>query len=156
MSEAKVGIEAWYMDTLDNDQRLPHRQVACSASSCSAPAAVRLCFHRTSLAALGEGYARSSRHGWRACTKEPYLCQQHSHALSRHSCHVQRCSSAAVLHHADSYMMLACRCEPNEPCSLSALRELGVLAWKLDADNHETDPRLAAIRKVRGYSYTVR
>lgn len=48
------------------------------------------------------------------------------------------------------------RCEPNEPCSLSALRELGVLAWKLDADNHETDPRLAAIRKVRGYSYTVR
>jgi 1,2-dihydroxy-3-keto-5-methylthiopentene dioxygenase len=48
------------------------------------------------------------------------------------------------------------RREPNEPCSLSALRELGVLAWRLDADNHETDPRLAAIRKVRGYSYTVR
>lgn len=49
-----------------------------------------------------------------------------------------------------------CRCEPNEPCSLSALRKLGVLSWKLDADNHEADPRLAAIRKVRGYSYTVR
>jgi len=49
-----------------------------------------------------------------------------------------------------------CRKEPNEPCSLSALRQLGVLAWKLDADNHETDPRLAAIKKVRGYSYTVR
>lgn len=46
------------------------------------------------------------------------------------------------------------RKEPNEPCSLSALRQLGVLAWKLDADNHETDPRLAAIKKVRGYSYT--
>jgi hypothetical protein len=39
---------------------------------------------------------------------------------------------------------------------LAALRKLGVLAWRLDADNHETDPRLAAIRKVRGYSYTVR
>lgn len=49
-----------------------------------------------------------------------------------------------------------CRCEPNEPCSPSALRKLGVLSWKLDADNHEADPRLAAIRKVRGYSYTVR
>jgi 1,2-dihydroxy-3-keto-5-methylthiopentene dioxygenase len=38
---------------------------------------------------------------------------------------------------------------------LAKLRELGVLYWKLDADNHETDPRLAAIRKVRDYSYTV-
>lgn len=44
---------------------------------------------------------------------------------------------------------------PNKPCSLAKLRELGVLYWKLDADNHETDPRLAAIRKVRNYSYTV-
>ena len=51
---------------------------------------------------------------------------------------------------------MLCRCEPNEPCSLAALRKLGVLAWRLDADSHETDPRLAAIRKVRGYSYTVR
>lgn len=70
MAESDVTIEAWYMDDLDTDQRLPHR------------------------------------------------------------------------------------CEPNEPCSLAALRKLGVLAWRLDADNHETDPRLAAIRKVRGYSYT--
>jgi hypothetical protein len=31
-----------------------------------------------------------------------------------------------------------------------------VLAWRLDADAHERDPRLAAIRKVRGYSYVVR
>ena len=50
---------------------------------------------------------------------------------------------------------LCCRQDPNEPCSLAALRKLGVLAWKLDADNHETDPRLAAIRKVRNYSYVV-
>jgi hypothetical protein len=44
---------------------------------------------------------------------------------------------------------------PNEPCTLAALRELGVLSWRLDADAHETDPKLAAIRKVRGYSWVV-
>lgn len=45
---------------------------------------------------------------------------------------------------------------PNEPVSLAKLRELGVLSWHLDADNHKTDPKLAAIRKVRGYTYEVR
>ncbi len=30
------------------------------------------------------------------------------------------------------------------------------MAFKLAGDNPETDPRLAAIRKVRGYSYEVR
>lgn len=45
---------------------------------------------------------------------------------------------------------------PNKPCPLSELRKLGVLSWKLDADAHETDAKLAAVRKVRGYSYTVR
>eukprot|EP00878_Enallax_costatus_P002542 GHUV01002724.1.p1 GENE.GHUV01002724.1~~GHUV01002724.1.p1 ORF type:complete len:203 (+),score=49.96 GHUV01002724.1:194-802(+) len=44
--------------------------------------------------------------------------------------------------------------EPNEPCSLAKLRELGVLSWKLDADNCENDPKLEAIKKVRSYSYT--
>lgn len=48
------------------------------------------------------------------------------------------------------------RKEPNEPASLKQLAELGVLYWRLDADKHETDPKLAAIRKVRGYSYMVR
>ncbi|GFH31095.1 acireductone dioxygenase (Fe(2+)-requiring) [Haematococcus lacustris] len=43
--------------------------------------------------------------------------------------------------------------DPNQPVSLSQLAQLGVLYWKLDADQHETDPKLAAIRKVRGYSY---
>jgi hypothetical protein len=47
------------------------------------------------------------------------------------------------------------RLEPNEPCSLQTLRALGVLSWKLDADKWENDPQLEAIRKVRGYSYTV-
>jgi cupin superfamily acireductone dioxygenase involved in methionine salvage len=42
---------------------------------------------------------------------------------------------------------------PAKPASLAALQELGVLYWRLDADAHETDPKLAAIRKVRGYSY---
>lgn len=59
-------------------------------------------------------------------------------------------------HVSPAASVLLCRCEPNEPCFLAALRKLGVLAWRLDADSHETDPLLAAIRKVRGYSYTVR
>ncbi len=45
---------------------------------------------------------------------------------------------------------------PNAPVSAAALRELGVLYWRLDADAHATDPRLRAIREVRGYSYEVR
>jgi hypothetical protein len=50
---------------------------------------------------------------------------------------------------------LPCRQAPNKPCPLAKLRELGVLYWRLDADSHESDPRLAAIRRVRNYSYTV-
>jgi 1,2-dihydroxy-3-keto-5-methylthiopentene dioxygenase len=33
------------------------------------------------------------------------------------------------------------------------LRQLGVVSWRLDADSHESDPRLEAIRKHRGYNY---
>uniref|UniRef100_A0A7R9VYE4 Acireductone dioxygenase n=1 Tax=Chlamydomonas euryale TaxID=1486919 RepID=A0A7R9VYE4_9CHLO len=43
--------------------------------------------------------------------------------------------------------------EPNQPVSPSALRKLGVLYWKMDADAYETDERLAAIRKLRNYSW---
>eukprot|EP00877_Chromochloris_zofingiensis_P003123 jgi/Chrzof1/12811/Cz07g08110.t1 len=42
---------------------------------------------------------------------------------------------------------------PNKPCSVSQLRDLGVLSWRLDADAYEHDPKLDAIRKVRNYSY---
>jgi len=35
------------------------------------------------------------------------------------------------------------------------IAELGVLSWKLDADNPETDPELKKIREERGYSYMV-
>jgi 1,2-dihydroxy-3-keto-5-methylthiopentene dioxygenase len=42
---------------------------------------------------------------------------------------------------------------PNMPCSPSSLRELGVLCWRMDADAYPSDPKLKAIRKVRGYSY---
>lgn len=42
---------------------------------------------------------------------------------------------------------------PAKPAGLEVLQALGVLYWRLDAGAHETDPRLAAIRKVRGYSY---
>eukprot|EP00193_Tetraselmis_chui_P005512 CAMPEP_0177757060 /NCGR_PEP_ID=MMETSP0491_2-20121128/3444_1 /TAXON_ID=63592 /ORGANISM="Tetraselmis chuii, Strain PLY429" /LENGTH=223 /DNA_ID=CAMNT_0019272691 /DNA_START=72 /DNA_END=743 /DNA_ORIENTATION=+ len=45
------------------------------------------------------------------------------------------------------------RQEPNVPCSPETLKEIGVLAWKLNAEDPENDPKLAAIRKVRGYSY---
>ena len=38
---------------------------------------------------------------------------------------------------------------------MEELRDLGVLYWKLDADNHEHDPKLQAIREARGYSYQV-
>uniref|UniRef100_A0A803R8H6 acireductone dioxygenase (Fe(2+)-requiring) n=1 Tax=Cannabis sativa TaxID=3483 RepID=A0A803R8H6_CANSA len=46
--------------------------------------------------------------------------------------------------------------EPKEFVSLDQLAELGVLSWRLDADNYETDEELKKIRTERGYSYTVR
>lgn len=55
---------------------------------------------------------------------------------------------------SDADQRLPHKLEPNEPCSLETLRSLGVLSWKLDADNYENDPKLEAIRKVRNYSYT--
>ncbi|KAH6808928.1 RmlC-like cupins superfamily protein, partial [Perilla frutescens var. frutescens] len=42
---------------------------------------------------------------------------------------------------------------PKEFVSFEKLDELGVLSWKLDADNYETDPDLKKIREERGYSY---
>ena len=43
--------------------------------------------------------------------------------------------------------------EPKEFVSLDKLSELGVLSWRLDADNYETDEKLKQIREERGYSY---
>lgn len=40
------------------------------------------------------------------------------------------------------------RQEPNVPGTAEMLRDIGVLSWKLDADIHENDPKLEAIRKV--------
>ncbi|CAI5475715.1 unnamed protein product [Closterium sp. Yama58-4] len=45
------------------------------------------------------------------------------------------------------------RLDPNQPCSLETLSELGILYWKLDADIWESDPELKQIRKERNYSY---
>jgi hypothetical protein len=59
------------------------------------------------------------------------------------------------MHAAQCSCLLACRLEPNQPCSLAALHELGVLTWKLNADIYENDPKLNAIRNVRNYSYMV-
>lgn len=44
---------------------------------------------------------------------------------------------------------------PLKPVSLDRLQDLGILYWHLDAaDKHETDPKLAAIRKVCLFSYS--
>lgn len=45
---------------------------------------------------------------------------------------------------------------PNKPCSAAELGAVGILAWQLDGDAYPADPQLAAIRRVRGYSYEVR
>ena len=45
-----------------------------------------------------------------------------------------------------------CRLTPNEAVSLEHLKNLGVLYWKLKG---EEDPKLAAIREARGYTYKV-
>ncbi len=47
------------------------------------------------------------------------------------------------------------RQEPNVPAPGDALRKLGVLSWKLNQKSFEDDPKLEAIRSVRGYSYQV-
>ncbi|CAK7327125.1 unnamed protein product [Dovyalis caffra] len=43
--------------------------------------------------------------------------------------------------------------EPKEFVSLDQIAKLGVLSWRLDADNYETDEELKKIREERGYSY---
>ncbi|GAB4820577.1 hypothetical protein N2152v2_007623 [Parachlorella kessleri] len=54
----------------------------------------------------------------------------------------------------DADQRLPHRQTPNKPCSLDALGALGVLAYRLtQPDSPESDPRLAAIKKVRGYTY---
>ncbi|EFJ29390.1 hypothetical protein SELMODRAFT_410270 [Selaginella moellendorffii] len=42
---------------------------------------------------------------------------------------------------------------PNRPVPLSHVHSLGVLTWKLDADNWESDPKLEEIKVERGYNY---
>ncbi|KAI3436869.1 hypothetical protein D9Q98_006279 [Chlorella vulgaris] len=55
---------------------------------------------------------------------------------------------------SDEDQRLPHRLTPNQPCPAEALHALGVRVWALDADAYERgDPQLAAIRKVRGYSY---
>jgi len=45
------------------------------------------------------------------------------------------------------------RLSPNKPYLPEELARLGVLMWKLDPAARKTDPKLAAILKVRGYTY---
>eukprot|EP00475_Leptophrys_vorax_P002068 TRINITY_DN11179_c0_g1_i1.p1 TRINITY_DN11179_c0_g1~~TRINITY_DN11179_c0_g1_i1.p1 ORF type:complete len:200 (+),score=14.97 TRINITY_DN11179_c0_g1_i1:48-602(+) len=53
----------------------------------------------------------------------------------------------------DDDQRLPHRLEPNEPCSMETLSELGVLYWRLDADSWETNAELKQIRQERNYSY---
>lgn len=53
----------------------------------------------------------------------------------------------------ESDQRLPHRCLPNQPCSAAELLELGVLVWEMDADAYPSEPKLEAIKKVRGYSY---
>ncbi|XP_032070591.1 1,2-dihydroxy-3-keto-5-methylthiopentene dioxygenase [Thamnophis elegans] len=45
------------------------------------------------------------------------------------------------------------RPQPPRPVSLEQLSRIGVFYCKLDADNYETDPELAKIRKEKNYSW---
>lgn len=58
------------------------------------------------------------------------------------------------------------RQEPNKPCTVETLKDLGIDYWKMDADSFEyptkavpwnpkdaVDPKLSALRDDRGYSY---
>jgi len=45
------------------------------------------------------------------------------------------------------------KCKPNKPATTEQLRKLGVLQWQLNADEHDSDPKLKAIRADRNYSY---
>jgi 1,2-dihydroxy-3-keto-5-methylthiopentene dioxygenase len=38
-------------------------------------------------------------------------------------------------------------------CSADVLTELGILAWRMNPDAYPNDPKLLAVRKVRGYNY---
>lgn len=48
------------------------------------------------------------------------------------------------------------RRSPNQPVSPAALRDLGVLVWKVPPGTPSGEARLAAIKEVRGYNYSVR
>ncbi|KAK8949066.1 1,2-dihydroxy-3-keto-5-methylthiopentene dioxygenase 2 [Platanthera zijinensis] len=43
--------------------------------------------------------------------------------------------------------------EPKQFVSIDRLSELGVLSWRLNADDYENDEALKKIREARGYSY---
>lgn len=47
------------------------------------------------------------------------------------------------------------RRSPNEPVSAAALRDLGVLVWKVPPGTPEGEARLDAIKQARGYNYSV-
>lgn len=53
-------------------------------------------------------------------------------------------------------LLVSYRLEPNASASPQALRALGVLSWKFDTTTPEGASKLAAIRRVRDYTYEVK
>ncbi|XP_024537584.1 uncharacterized protein LOC9655878 isoform X3 [Selaginella moellendorffii] len=56
----------------------------------------------------------------------------------------------------DENEKLAHKYHPNRAIPLSHVHGLGILTWKLDVDNWESDTELKNIRSDRGYKYSVR
>ena len=86
----------------------------------------------------------------------PGLASQASTALCAGNHWCPECPQAWYMDSSDADQRLPHQLSPNQPAPLEALGELGLLAYRLDADvDPDTDPRLQAIRKVRGYTYGV-
>ncbi|XP_031570315.1 1,2-dihydroxy-3-keto-5-methylthiopentene dioxygenase-like [Actinia tenebrosa] len=54
---------------------------------------------------------------------------------------------------SDEDQRLPHQLDPPQPVSLDQLKQLGVLYWKLDADNFDAEGLLDKIKKERGYTY---
>ena len=124
------------MDDSSEDQRLPHRWAAGGSVAAAAARGVEV---------LGPAVS----------TALPCFLRAPCHSVeallpTSPSCGPPTCS--ALLPYTPARPPR--RLDPNQPCPAAVLHSLGVRVWALDADAYaDGDPRLAAIRKARGYSY---
>ncbi|PWA52245.1 Acireductone dioxygenase ARD family [Artemisia annua] len=155
-------IQAWYMDDGNEDQRLPHHKEPKEFVSLD------------KLAELGVLSWRLDDDNYETDEKLKKIHQSHfskgfgsPQQVSIHETSHQSKSSSGQMFMDNKeeviqawYMddgnedqRLPHHKEPKEFVSLDKLAELGVLSWRLDADNYETDEELKKIRQSRGYSY---